>query len=159
MVKKKNEIPEAEEQSFFTRTETRNIKYVFDDKEKLHIGEMIALENQDLRQLEDEKKSVMSGFSSKLTILKEQIGVNADKLASGYEYRNIEVEITLHKPIEGQKTLKNLETGEESVEVMEQSDHNLFTQFQEGEKAERESEEMKELEEEEQEASYEIFIF
>ncbi len=115
------------------QTETRSLRYFFKDDELKGLSLDLANQNQELRRVEDEKKSMTSEYGSRLNILKEHISSLSDKVSSGYEVRNVECEVEYHKPRKNMKTLKRLDTGEVFEDKMSDYDHNLFNQFQEEE--------------------------
>lgn len=136
--KKQNEEPAQEVlgleeletvDGIYSKTETRNMKYTFNNEEKLQIAEMLSNQVQDKSSLLDEKKSIVSDYSSKINILDEKISLNSDKIARGYEFREVNCRVELHTPIEGFKTITRLDTNESWEEKMIQLDYDLFTQF------------------------------
>lgn len=112
------------------QTTKRTLKYDFSNEERLELGRDLSQMNQKLRQLEDEKKSVVSEFGSRIAIVKEQISSLSDKVASGYEMRDTIVTIDYHMPERGKKTLTRTDTGESWVEPMNNTDHDLFNQWE-----------------------------
>lgn len=124
----------------------RTLKYEFTPVEMLGLGQDLSAKNQELRQLEEQKKSVVAEFGSRIAVAKEQISSLSDKVASGYEMRETTVMIDYHLPERGKKTLTRTDTGEQWVEPMNDTDHNLFTQWEqrEAESAETEEEELEE---------------
>lgn len=65
-----------------------------------------------------------------MAIAKEQISTLSDKVASGYEMRDVQCLIDYHTPERDKKTLTRTDTGESWVEPMNETDHNLFTQWE-----------------------------
>lgn len=122
----------------------RTLKYEFTSDEMLELGRDLSAKNQELRQLEEQKKSVVAEFGSRIAVAKEQISSLSDKVASGYEMRETTVMIDYHLPERGKKTLTRTDTGEQWVEPMNDTDHNLFNQWEqrELENAENEEEEV-----------------
>lgn len=119
----------------------RTLKYEFSDNEKLELGRDLSSKNQELRQLEEQKKSVVAEFGSRIAVAKEMISSLSDKVASGYEMRDTTVMIDYHLPERGKKTLTRTDTGESWVEPMNDTDHNLFTQWEQRELESQQSEE------------------
>ncbi|MDR1884268.1 MAG: hypothetical protein LBR26_16030 [Prevotella sp.] len=109
----------------------RSLEYHFTDKEKEEMGKQLAFETQSKRNLEDQKKAVTSQYGSQINEKAEVINTLSDKIASGYEYRNIECEVLYHTPAKNKKTLIRQDNGQRLVESMTEFDHNLFTQYQE----------------------------
>jgi hypothetical protein len=118
----------------------RTLKYEFTEVELLDLGRDLSLKSQELRNLEDQKKSVVSEFGSRMTIAKEQIGQLSDKVSAGYEMRDVLCMVDYHLPEGGKKTFTRTDTGEGWVEPMNETDHNLFTQWEERERERLENE-------------------
>lgn len=115
-----------------TRTERRTVKHNFTTDELLNLSEDIAVKNQELRQQEDEKKSVVSQYSSSINALKESISNVATKIANKFEHRDVECEVEYHTPEKDIKTITRTDNGQSWTERMTDFDYDLFTQFQEG---------------------------
>ena len=118
--------------------ESRNLKYYFTDDERSEIGIALANKNQELRELEDQKKSVMSDYSSRMNVTKEEINQASNKVASGYEMRGINCIIQYHLPEQGMKTITRTDIDADRdgmkktwTERMTQMDYNLWTQYKE----------------------------
>jgi hypothetical protein len=110
--------------------ETRPLRYEFSREEITELAIELANHNQELRRIEEEKKSVVSEYGSKINISKERISSLSDKVSSGYEVRDIECEVRYHEPAKGMKTLTRLDTGFSWKDKMTDYDFNLFTQYQ-----------------------------
>lgn len=109
----------------------RNLEYYFTDDEKMQMSQQLAVETQNKRRLEDQKKAVTSQYGSQINEKAESINSLSDKIAAGYEYRNIECTVQWHTPTKNKKLLRRSDTGENLVENMTEYDHNLFNQYQE----------------------------
>lgn len=109
----------------------RNLEYYFTDDEKMQMSQQLAVETQNKRRLEDQKKAVTSQYGSQINEKAEAINTLSDKIASGYEYRNIECTVQWHTPTKNKKLITRSDTGEPFVENMTEYDHNLFNQYQE----------------------------
>jgi hypothetical protein len=112
-------------------TVQRSLECRFTDEEKIEMSQQLAVETQNKRRLEDQKKSVTSQYSSQINEKAESINTLSDKIASGYEFRNIECEVEWHTPFKNKKMLMRTDTNESWVENMTEYDHNLFNQYQE----------------------------
>ncbi len=119
----------------------RTLKYEFIPTEMLELGRDLSAKNQELRQIEEQKKSVVAEYGSRIAIAKEQISSLSDKVASGYEMRDVTVMIDYHWPERGKKTLTRTDTGEQWEEPMNDTDHNLFNQWEQREAENAASEE------------------
>lgn len=111
------------------KTEKRSLKHVFTQKEMDELGNQLANKNQEKRRIEEEKKSVSSDYSSKLKLADEQINSLSDKVASGYEMRDIGCVIQYHEPDRGLKTITRSDTGESWQEGMTDTDHTIWNQW------------------------------
>lgn len=112
-------------------TVQRNLEYYFTDDEKMAMSQQLAVETQNKRRLEDQKKAVTSQYGSQINEKAEAINTLSDKIASGYEYRNIECTVQWHTPTKNKKLLTRSDTGEKFIENMTEYDHNIFNQYQE----------------------------
>jgi hypothetical protein len=108
--------------------ETISLKCFFTNEEKLKIADEFAQRQQTLNSLEEQKKSVMSDFGSRISIVKEQINMNATKLTNGYESRDIDCIVEYHRPVTNRKMITRSDTGEVFEEPMTQWDYHLFNQ-------------------------------
>jgi len=115
-----------------TRIERRTLKHTFTNDELLSLSEDMAVKNQELRQQEDEKKSVLSQYSSHINELKESINSLATKVANKFEHRDIECEVQFHIPEKDIKTITRLDNGHSFTEKMTDFDYDLFNQFEDG---------------------------
>lgn len=113
-----------------TRNERRTLKHTFTESELLSLSEDLAVKNQDLMSTENEKKSVVSQYGSRINEPKEGIGALSNKVANKFEYREVDCEVEYHKPEEGSKTLIRSDTGESFTEKMSGMDYDLFNQYQ-----------------------------
>lgn len=122
-------MTEQEQNQF--ETCSRNLEYYFTDDEKMAMSQQLAVETQNKRRLEDQKKAVTSQYGSQINEKAESINTLSDKIASGYEYRNIECTVQWHTPTKNKKLITRTDTGENWTENMTEYDHNLFNQYQE----------------------------
>lgn len=93
------------------------------------LAKELAYETRTLEETEDQKKSVVSDFTNTITGVKAKISGLANKVNNGYEFRNIDCEISFNNPEAGQKTIIRIDTGEiVKIEDMTQSERqeNLF---------------------------------
>jgi len=116
----------------------RTLKYEFTHEELLTLGRDLSIKNQELRTLEDQKKSVVSEFTSRMTIAKEQIGSLSDKLSAQYEMRDVICMIDYHTPERDMKTITRTDIGESWEEKMNDTDHNLFNTWEQKQREENE---------------------
>lgn len=118
----------------------RSLEHRFSDEEIKNLSRELALENQNLSNLENQKKSVVSEYGSRMSICREQIGVLSDKVASGYEMRDIMCDVEYHAPEKNRKQFTRTDTGDVWSEPMCDADHNLFTTWERKEAERLESE-------------------
>lgn len=112
-----------------TKNEKRDLKYFFSPREMEDLANQLANKNQEKRRTEEEKKSVTSDYASKLKLTDEQINSLSDKVASGYEMRDVTCVVSYHEPEKGMKTITRTDTGESFIEGMNDSDHTLWNQW------------------------------
>ncbi len=108
------------------RTETHKLKCTFSQDELLNLGERNAILQQELDQVEEEKKSSTASFASQVKIKKEEIRLTSTQLANKYEHRNVDCDVEYHMPDKGKKRLTRTDTGEGWVENMSDVDWNLW---------------------------------
>jgi hypothetical protein len=113
------------------QTISRSLEYHFTDEERLDMSKQLAAETQNKCRLEDQKKAVASQYGTQISEKAETINSLADKLASGYEFRNIDCTVEWHTPSKNKKTMTRQDSGESWTENMTEYDHNLFNQWQE----------------------------
>jgi len=97
-----------------SRTEeiTEYLKYTFTDTEILELSKGLAKHNQDMGELEAEKKRITADFSAKIQREQAEIDSIARKVYSGYEFRNVKCHVNYHSPRENFKTIIRLDSGE-----------------------------------------------
>lgn len=108
----------------------RNLEYYFTDDEKMQMSQQLAVETQNKRRLEDQKKAVTSQYGSQINEKLNQLTVCPTKL------QQVMNTVILNVPFNGihplkQKLITRSDTGENFVENMTEYDHNLFNQYQE----------------------------
>lgn len=104
----------------------RNLKYVYSEEERVALSIDLATCNNKLTALENEKKTYVSQIAASINEHKERIAGLSNKVANGYEFREVECEVTFNKPKNGRKTIVRMDTGEEWEEAMLAEDYNLF---------------------------------
>jgi deoxyribodipyrimidine photolyase len=118
----------------------RTLKYEFSITEIQALGTELANKNQELLRIEDRKASVVSDYGSQIKICKEQINQLSDRVASGYEMKDVYCTVDYHQPEMNKKLLTRTDTGEQWTEPMNDTDHNLFNQWEEKERERLENE-------------------
>lgn len=90
----------------------RNCRYKFNDPELLAIGKELVEHNAELTALELDKKRVMGDFTARITAKESHVSIAANKIQSGYEWRDLPCTIHFHSPKAGKKTTLRDDTGE-----------------------------------------------
>ena len=116
-------------ENILPKVEKRYLRYDFSAVEIHELSLEMANKTQQIQEVEQEKKSVTSSYTSRLNILKESVNSAANKVASGYEIREVECDIEYHKPTQGFKTLTRKDTGVKIEEKMNAQDYNLWNQY------------------------------
>jgi hypothetical protein len=116
-------------ESILPKIEKRYLRYDFSAIEVHDLSVEMANKTQQIQNTEQEKKSATSQFTSKLNTLKESVNSIANKVASGYEIREVECDIQYHIPTQGFKTLTRKDDGQKIVEKMNSEDYNLWNQY------------------------------
>jgi hypothetical protein len=87
----KNSLPKS---SMVSREKDRKfLKYKFSKEELRFISEELARAVNEKDDVESELKSIKSQFDSRKKLAEEAITKFAKQISSGYEYRNVDVEI------------------------------------------------------------------
>lgn len=116
-------------ENILPKIEKRYLRYDFSAVEVHDLSVEMANKTQQIANTEQEKKSATSQFTSKLNTLKESVGSLANKVASGYEIREVECDIVYHIPAQGSKTLTRKDNGQKIIEKMTSEDYNLWNQY------------------------------
>jgi hypothetical protein len=82
-----------------------NIKHILTQEEKNELGAQIAREVRNVQELEEEKKSIVSEYASKIALAKQNISKNSGLINNGYEFRSTECEIKMNNPKTGTKKI------------------------------------------------------
>ena len=83
------------------------VKYILNDDEKKEIAITMAQKVTELNQAEDDKKSVVSDFKSRIDGLQAEVNRSATLLNNGYEMRNIKCEVI---PFYSEKVFRYMRT-------------------------------------------------
>jgi hypothetical protein len=118
-------------ENILPKVEKRYLRYDFSAVEVHELSVDMANKTQQIANTEQEKKSATSQFTSKLNTLKQDVGSLANKVASGYEIREVMCDIEYHKPTQGYKTLTRKDNGQKIEEKMTNEDYNLWNQYNE----------------------------
>lgn len=88
------------------------LKYTFTDEELLVLSKTMAKKNQDLGEVEADKKRIVADFTAKVQTFESEISTLARKVYSGYEHRQVECKVMYHTPDIGMKTIVRTDSGE-----------------------------------------------
>lgn len=108
----------------------KNLRYLFTDEEKLGLSLELAKVNQEMESIEEEKKEAMADYRNRLLTKQGRCSVLAQKVTTGFEFRNIECEVEYHVPKRNQKTFVRKDTGEMFIDLMTDEDMTLFNQYE-----------------------------
>ncbi|GAA0561784.1 hypothetical protein [Chitinophaga japonensis] len=120
-------------ESILPKVEKRYLRYDFSAVEVHDMSLELAAKNQEFVNVENEKKAATSQYSSRLSSIKTSIGSLSDKVANGYEIREVTCDVVYHRPKQGMKTLTRKDTGAQIEEKMTDQDWNLWNQYDEKE--------------------------
>lgn len=124
---------------------TEYLRYEFTDTEIADAARDLATANRKRSSLEQRKKEVDSAIKAEIEAENSIIGRLSNLIATGYEYRDIEVRIELDTPEAGKKRIVRMDTGEEvAVKPMTESEKQMCFDLQS--KAEAEEEEARQAE-------------
>ncbi len=112
-------------------SEKRWLRYDFSAPEIHDLSMDLANKTQQFQTVSDEKKSVSSQFKSRLDSIQSDLNSLSNKVASGYEIREVECEVKYHKPEQGKKTIIRKDNNQKIIEKMTSEEWNLFNQEQE----------------------------
>lgn len=91
---------------------TQRLRYNFSKDEIFEKGKTMAHLSSELSDLEEEKKAVASDFKAKIEAKKASISLMGNHINNGYEYREVECEVTMNDPTPGMKTVVRKDTNE-----------------------------------------------
>jgi hypothetical protein len=90
----------------------RHLKYTFNQDERNNLASELANAYYDRSELESQLSSIKADFKGRIGSLETQIEKHTRKIRDGYEMREIECEVQFHTPVDGQKRVVRLDTGE-----------------------------------------------
>lgn len=118
MKKKQSEEPKLTGKK--PETITRTLKYLFTGEELSAMNKELAFEVKNLGEIQEEKKSVMSGFTAKIKTAESRTQLLANNLNSGYTYKAIDCTVTYNFPKDGMKQIKRNDN-DEIIETVKMS--------------------------------------
>jgi hypothetical protein len=112
----------------------RSLRYDFTAVELHERAQQLAKKNKEVQTLRDEKKSLISQLKARIDGAEADVNLLSNQVAEGWEYRNVECEVTYHQPVQGKKTIIRTDTGKKvSIESMADHEWDLFNQPEDGE--------------------------
>lgn len=109
----------------------KSLKYEFSAVEIHELSLTLATKTKDRLALEEEKKSVNSSYKARLDEINANCNRLSNQVSDGFEFREIDCKIELHKPSQGRKTFIRLDNNKIAcIEPMTNDDHNLFNAIQ-----------------------------
>lgn len=110
---------------------TEYLRYEFNDTEIADAARDLATANRKRSSLEQRKKEVDSAIKAEIEAENSTIARLSNMIATGFEYRDIEVRIELDTPEPGKKRIVRLDTGEEvAVKAMTESEKQMSLDLQ-----------------------------
>ena len=110
------------------------LRYDFTAEEIYSLSKDLAVKNVAMRSEEEEKKAIVSQYSSRINTLRSQIQDLSNKVSSGYEVRKVQCNIKYHFPEQNKKQITRTDTKEKFVEPMTKEDHHLWNQVDESDR-------------------------
>lgn len=92
------------------RKQYQYLKCQFSDAEITDIAKKLADANRLRARVEQQKKQVDSSLKSAIEDQNSIISRLSDHIATGYEYRDVEVEEVMDRPVIGMKTIMRIDT-------------------------------------------------
>jgi hypothetical protein len=108
--------------------EKRYLRYDFSAVEVNDLSTELANKIQEQANIEAEKKAATSRLTSRLSDCKETISSLSNKVASGYEMREVNCVVAYHTPTQGMKRYTRPDINVTWDEKMTDQDYTLFNQ-------------------------------
>lgn len=105
-----------------TKPIKQNLDYHFTPDELIAMGRELGERQLRLRKLDDDRKMVADEWKAKISAEENAVNNLANKVSSGYEYRDIECTVTFNVPGDGQKTITRNDTGS-LVRTLDMEEH------------------------------------
>ncbi len=104
-----------------TKRIKQNLKYPFTKDEIREHGISLADATAAIAQIEKDFDNIKAEWKARGTAVTAQIASLTNKVRDGFEYRDIECEETYNDPVNGQKTIRRLDTFE-TVKIVEMTE-------------------------------------
>lgn len=109
-----------------TTTQMLSLKYEFTEDEILQKGKELAEEEFNYAQADIEKKNALATHNAILNDISKNITKLTTAIRDGFEIREVECDVRMNEPREGQKTITRKDNRFTWVEEMSGDDFDLF---------------------------------
>lgn len=109
-----------------TKSKILNLQYHFNEDEITELGKKLALKQVELKQDQAEFGNIKKEWTAKINSNEVDIDRIATSINDGFEYRNVDCDVTMNDPYNGKKTIYRRDTHESWVEEMTNFDMELF---------------------------------
>lgn len=101
-------------------------------------SDLLAEKINEKGKVEDEKKSVMTGYKQKIELVDAEIAILAHHIRQKFDYHTVKCVAMMDTPTFGKKTIQRLDTGETvGVEAMTSEDRQIVMSFETDAEGER----------------------
>jgi hypothetical protein len=112
-----------------TITEKRTLRYDFTAVEVHDLSMALAGKNKEIVTLKKQKSSVVSEYTAKINAAEASCNDLSNKVADGYEHRDVDCEVIFNQPDNGKKTIIRKDSNTlVGVEAMTQQDWNKINE-------------------------------
>lgn len=112
-----------------TITEKRTLRYDFTAVEVHDLSMALAGKNKEIVTLKKQKSSVVSQYTAKINEAEASCNDLSNKVADGYEHRDVDCEVIFNQPDNGKKTIIRKDNNTlVGVEAMTQHDWNKINE-------------------------------
>jgi hypothetical protein len=122
------------------RSEKRTLRYDFTAVEAFNLSKDLASKNKEIATLKKQKTSAVSQYTAKINEAEASCNDLSNKVADGYEHREVDCDVFFNQPDQGKKTIirkdSNTLVGVEGMTKHDwdllNEDNNLFNQNDKG---------------------------
>jgi hypothetical protein len=90
-----------------------NLRCTFTQAELLERSKQLAEANRQRAELENDKKRAMDEYKSRISNVELNVSTLAEKVTTGYEFRDVACRVEYDRPAPGKKLIIRLDTSEE----------------------------------------------
>jgi len=109
-----------------TTTQMLTLKHDFNEEELLAKGKELAEEEFNYAQADIERKNAIAQHNARLKDISKAINKLYSAIRDGFEMREVECEVRINEPKDGQKTITRKDNNFTWVEEMREDDYDLF---------------------------------